>query len=100
MRDRFQEIEIVDLDRLHVAHRPRHPHDRRREIDVALRAVKAHCDSALRLDARELLEEIDMEISTAVFAVGDTLEPDVFLELHYITDRCILYFAQPFARKL
>ena len=40
LRHRLQELEVGDLDRLDVAHLAGHLHHRRRELDVALRAVE------------------------------------------------------------
>ena len=91
LRHRLEELEIGELDRLHVADRARHLHHRRRELDIALGGVEADRDAALRFDALELLEEIDVKVGAAEFAVGDSGESGVFLEPDDVADRGILH---------
>ena len=67
---------------------------RRREVDVARRAVELHRDAAVRVDARELLEEVDVEERAAEFAVGDALQARVFLQLDDVADGVVLDRAQ------
>ena len=92
--DRFQEFEIGALNRFRVAHLARDVHDRRLEIDVALRAVKLDVDAALRLDAFELREEIDMEVRAAKFAVRDPAQSQILLKLDDAANRFIFDAAQ------
>jgi hypothetical protein len=58
-----------------MAHLARHLHHRGREIDVARGAVEADRDAALRLDAVELRQEVDVEVRAAKLAVGDAASP-------------------------
>src|SRR5690606_8836095 len=47
-----------------------------------------------RFDAVELVEEVDVEVRAAVFAVGDRLQADFLLEAHHFPNRAILDLAQ------
>ena len=87
---RFEEVEIRDLDRLDVTQLAGDMQHRRREIDVAFRAVKVSGESAAGLDSVELLEEIDMEIGPAELPVGDALDAGVLLHTHNVGDGAIL----------
>ena len=100
LRHRLEELEIRQLDRLDVAHRAGYVHHRRREIDVAGSAVEGDRDAALRFDALELLEEVDMEIGAPEFAVGDALQSEILLETNDVADRRILDLAQRGGRDL
>ena len=64
-------------------------HHGRGEIDIATFAVKADGNAALDLDAFQLLEEVDMEIGAAELAVGNALEPEIFLESDDIANRLV-----------
>ena len=75
-------------------HFARDLHHRRREVDVAGRAVEAHRDAALGLDALELRQEVDVEIGAAELAVGDAAQAQVLLELDDAADRVVLHAAQ------
>jgi hypothetical protein len=52
--------------------------------------VKADRDAALRLDAVELRQEVDVEVGAAKLAVGDPAQPEVLLELDDAANRVIL----------
>ena len=67
----------------------RHLHHRRLEVDFAFRAVKADVNAALRRDALELRQEVDMEIRAAIFAVGDAAQAQILLELDDAADRIV-----------
>ncbi len=67
-------------------------HHRRRELLGAVGLPDG--DRDVRLDAAELLEEVDVEIGAAEFAVGDRLQAGVLLHLHDLGDRAILDRAQ------
>jgi hypothetical protein len=91
---RPEEVEVRELDRAHVAHLPGHVQHRWGEVDVALGAVKVRGQSTARFHPVELLEEIDMEIRAPELAVGNALQPDVFLHADDIGDRRVLDRAQ------
>src|SRR5690606_3033948 len=46
-------------------------------------------------DARQALEEVDVEEGAAELAVGDALQPHVLLALHHPADAVVLDRAQP-----
>ena len=69
-------------------------HDRRLEIDFALGAVELDVNAALRLDALELRQEIDVEICAPEFAIGDAAEPKIFLEFDDAANRFIFHAAK------
>ena len=48
-------------------------------------------DRDVRLDAAELLQEVDVEVRAAELAIGDALQAHVFLELHDLGDRLVLH---------
>ena len=77
-----------------MAHFPGHVQHGRSEIDLALGAVKVRRQAAASLDAFQLLEEIDVKVSPPELAVGDALEPDVFLQADDIGDRRVFDGAQ------
>ena len=69
----------------------RHAQPGRREIDVALVAVKMHGDVLLDLlHAADLVHEVHVPRRAAKFAVGDALQADVLLHLHGSADRIVL----------
>src|SRR5262249_24959420 len=100
LRDRLQELEVVELDRLRVLHLAGDFQDRRREADVALLRMELRGEAGVRLDAVELLEEIDVEECAAEFPVGDALQPHVLLELDDPADCRVLELAQLLLRNL
>src|SRR4029453_11422961 len=61
------------------------------EIDVALRTVKVHRDPALRFDASELGQEVDVEVRPPVLAVRDTPQPQILLEFDDVADRLVFH---------
>ena len=53
---------------------PRHPHRRRRELDVALFVVKLDLQVVLGLgDPANLIDEVHVPRGATVLAIGDTL---------------------------
>ena len=65
-----------------MAHLAGHLHHRRREVDSLPSSLwKLTAMPPLRLDAVELLEEVDVEIGAAELAVGDALQAEVLLQL-------------------
>ena len=63
----------------------------RREVDVALVAVKMHGDVLLDLlHAADLVHEVHVPRRAAELAVGDALQADVLLHLHDRADRIVL----------
>ncbi len=82
-----------------VPHRRGDAHDRRREIDVACRAVKADRNAALGFDAGELLEEVDVKIGAAKFAVGDPAQTEILLQADDVANRGVFDVAQLAARR-
>ena len=73
---------------------PGHAEHRGREVDVAFLAVKMRGQPAPRFHAFELLEEVDVEVGAPELAVGDALQPDVFLQPHNVRDGAVLDGAQ------
>ena len=76
-------------------------HGRRLEADFAAVVLAEFGDelAVVGLDAVEPLEEVDVEIGAAEFAVGDPLEADVFLRAHDLADACVLDRAQFLGRQ-
>ena len=93
-RDRFQKLEIGALNRFRVPHFAGDVHDGRLEIDFAFRAVELDVNAALRLDALELRQEIDVKVGAPEFAVGDAAQSQIFLEFDDAADRFILHGAE------
>src|SRR5256712_3796882 len=80
--------------------RPRHPAGDREvgpgEVDVAALAVERDGNRlALARPAAELEQEVHVPRLAAVLAVGDALQPDLFLELHDLADGGVLGHPQP-----
>jgi hypothetical protein len=77
-----------------VTHLARDLHDRRLEVHLALRAVKADVDAPVCFDAVELGQEIDVEERSPEFAVGDAAKAQVLLIPHDLADCLVLDLAQ------
>ncbi len=103
VREAFDEFEVLDLDpALGQRELVGHHGDERRLLQVLLArlALGAFGLHALELDAVQLVDEVDMEARAAVFAVGDGVEANRFLELHRPLDRLVLVLAQLVRRDL
>ena len=92
-RDRHQEFEVVDEDASTLRPRQlaRHLHGRRAVQPVAFGGMKFH--RQLRRHHLHILEfqhEIPMPGVAVVLAVGDDLEPEIFLHAHDVADRGLL----------
>ena len=76
-------------------------HGRRLEADLAAVVLAELGDelAVVGLDAVELLEEVDVKIGAAEFAVGDPLEADAFLRPHHLADAFVLDRPQLFGRQ-
>ena len=83
-----------------MTHRRRDVHDRRREIDVAAGTVEADGDATLGLDARELLQKINVEIGPPEFAVGNAFETETFLKADDVANGHVFHLAQLRPRNL
>ena len=88
----LQELEVGALDVLHVPDTVDHAHHGRRELLRAVGAADRH--HFARLDAAQLLQEIDMEVGPAELAVGDGRKADPLLHPHDFADRAVLDLAQ------
>ena len=79
--DALQEVEIGALDRRDMPDLALDMHGRRLEADLGAVVLAEFGDelAVMRLDAVELLEEVDVEIGAAEFAVGDPLQADLLL---------------------
>src|SRR5689334_21610234 len=53
-----------------------------------------HGDAAVRLDAVELRQEVDVEVRAPELAVGDAAQPEVLLELDDAANRLVLHLAK------
>src|ERR1700682_4122559 len=100
LRHRPQELEVVDLDRLDVPPRCGDVHDWGRKVHVTRSAVKVHRNAASGFYARKLLQKIDVEVSAAKFAVGDSAEAQIFLKADDVPDGGILDVTKLAAQKL
>ena len=69
-------------------------HDGRGEVDLAGCAVEAGTDAAARLDAVDLLQEVDVKVGAPEFAVRDPLQAEVLLKSDDLTDRAVFDVAQ------
>ena len=87
LRDRAEEREVVGENARVELELARHPHGRRRELDVSLFVVELDLQVVLRLgDPADLVDEVHVPGRPAVFAVGHPLQADVLLHLDDGTD--------------
>ncbi len=75
-----------------MAHLVDHAHHGRGEFLGAVRLDDG--DRHVGLDAAELLQEVDVEVGPAEFAVSDALQAHVLLELHDLGDGLVFHLAQ------
>src|SRR5258705_13308453 len=75
-------------------HLPGDLQHRRREAHVAPLGMELRGEARVRFHAIELLEEVDVEVLAAEFAIGDAMKAESFLELHDVADRIVLDLAQ------
>src|ERR1019366_10611161 len=63
----------------------------RGELDVALLVMKLNLEVILNLGrTTQLIQEIHVPRGAPELAVGNALQPDVFLHLHDVADRSVL----------
>jgi hypothetical protein len=94
----FEVLEVGELDVFDVAHLIDHAHHRWRQFHGAVGPLDS--DRDVGLHPADLLQEIDVEIGAAEFAVGDAFKAHVFLEPHDFGDGLVFDFAQLFRRDL
>ena len=91
VRDRLQEREIIDEDAMRVAKLALHLQGRRGMFAHALLVVKLDRNLGLhQCHVGELKQEVALPAAAVVFAVGDDLEPEVFLQADDVADRGLL----------
>src|SRR5262249_51534778 len=91
---RLQKLEILELNGMGMGELARNMQYRRRKIDVAGGAAKAHRNATACFHTLQLFQKIDVEKGSPEFAVGDAVQAQVFLKAHDFTDRMVLDRAQ------
>ncbi len=95
LRHRRQELEIVDEDRLGPAQLARHAHAVGLARRAALLVMEGGGEARLiGLDILEAQQEIGLPADAIIFAVGDRLQPDPFLQRHHLAHRILAHRAE------
>ena len=89
---RLQVIEVGQLDVFHMAYFVDHTDDGWGQFLGAIRTFNG--DGDVGFHAAHLLQEVNMKIGAAEFAIGDGLQAHILLELHNFRDGFVFHHAQ------